>query len=151
MNGPQIQFIGRIVRDPDEVRYTAARGTAVGNLRVAVNTYTHNSEQETTYFDVTLWGRHAENALNRCRQGMEVYVQGTYSYREYTRRDGQAGCSHEVNTRDFHPFFTGSGIDQQEGEEANRERTPEGEKGEEGAPEPFDAGAGAEEQEDPFN
>ena len=70
-----------------------------------MNTYrSADDEVETHYFNVTLWGRNAENLLNRCRKGQEVFVQGQYSFREYTRRDGTKGHSHDVNSREFHHY-----------------------------------------------
>ena len=106
MNGPQITLIGRLTRDPGELRYTANEGTAYTRAGVAVNTFKNRrTEQETTFFNVTLWGSHAENLMNRSRKGNQVYIQGTYSFREYTRADGGRGYSHDVNARDFHQFM----------------------------------------------
>ena len=109
MNGPQITIIGRLTRDPGELRYTANDGVAYTRTGVAVNTYKNRgTEQETTFFNVTLWGGHAENLMNRCRKGDQVYIQGGYSYREYTRAEGGRGYSHDVNARDVH-YFTEPG------------------------------------------
>ena len=105
MNGPQITLIGRLTRDPGELRYTANDGTAYTRTGVAVNTYKNRgTEQETTFFNITLWGSHAENLMNRCRKGDQVYIQGGYSFREYTRAEGGKGYSHDVNARDVHYF-----------------------------------------------
>ena len=109
MNGPQITLIGRLTRDPGELRYTANDGTAYTRTGVAVNTYKNRgTEQETTFFNVTLWGSHAENLMNRCRKGDQVYIQGSYSFREYTRAEGGQGYSHDVSARDVH-YFTEPG------------------------------------------
>ena len=105
MNGPQITLFGRLTRDPGELRYTANDGTAYTRTGVAVNTYKNRgTEQETTFFNITLWGSHAENLMNRCRKGDQVYIQGSYSFREYTRAEGSKGYSHDVNARDVHYF-----------------------------------------------
>ena len=105
MNGPQTTFFGRLTRDPQELRYTANGGVAYITVSVAVNTYHGPDEEpEVHYYDVTLWRRHAENAMNRCRKGQQVYVEGRYSFREYTRRDGEKGHSHQVEARDFQYF-----------------------------------------------
>ena len=70
-----------------------------------MNTYKNRgTEQETTFFNITLWGSHAENLMNRCRKGDQVYIQGGYSFREYTRAEGGKGYSHDVNARDVHYF-----------------------------------------------
>ena len=105
MNGPQVTFFGRLTQDPGELRFTQNAGTPYITAGVAVNTYrSADDEVETHYFNVTLWGRNAENLLNRCRKGQEVFVQGQYSFREYTRRDGTKGHSHDVNSREFHHY-----------------------------------------------
>ena len=127
MNGPQITFFGRLTRDP-VLRYGRNNGTRYLNVGVAVNTY-RGREQEptTTFFDITLWGNQAENCASNCRKGDEVFIQGTYSLREYTRQDGRAGFSHQVDTRDFRRFSQASNMGmepaQQEpaGEFGNRE------------------------------
>ena len=105
MNGPQATFFGRLTQDPGELRFTQNAGTPYITASVAVNTYRGAEEEtETHYFNVTLWGRNAENLLNRCRKGQEVYIQGQYSFREFTRRDGTKGYSHDVNAREFHHY-----------------------------------------------
>ena len=102
MNGAQITFFGRITREPEEIAYTREKGTGYLRLGVAVSTWVRNTqEEETTFYSVTLWGNHAENALSRCHRGDEIYVQGEYRFREYSRRDGTIGHSHDVNARDF--------------------------------------------------
>ena len=71
-------------------------------MRVAVNTYRgRDREPETNYFNVTLWGTQAQNALTRCRKGHRVYVEGLYSQNEYTRRDGTTATGYNVNAKDF--------------------------------------------------
>ena len=123
MNGPQATFFGRLTQDPQELRYTANGGVPYVKVNVAVNTYRGpDEEQEVHYYNVTLWRRHAENAINRCRKGQEVYVQGQYSFREYTRRDGRQGYSHEVNAREFH-------YSHEQARERSQERSREQEAG----------------------
>ena len=60
----KVMLIGNLTRDP-EVRYTP-KGTAVTDIGLAVNRNytTDNGEkrEETTFVDVTLWGRQAEIA-----------------------------------------------------------------------------------------
>ena len=101
MNGPQITFFGNLVQDP-ESRFARNSGKPFTTMRVAVNTYRgKDREPETNYFNVTLWGTQAQNALARCRKGHQVYVEGLYSQSEYTRRDGTAATSYNVNAKDF--------------------------------------------------
>ena len=74
----KVMIIGNLTRDP-ELRYTP-KGTAVTELGIAVNRrYTaENGEkrEETTFVDVTLWGRTAELAGEYLRKGRAVYIEG---------------------------------------------------------------------------
>ena len=72
------QLMGNITRDI-ELRHTPA-GTAVADLGLAVNrTRTgDNGEkiEETTFVDVTLWGRVAEVAHQYAGKGKPIFVEG---------------------------------------------------------------------------
>lgn len=74
----KVMLIGNVTRDP-EIRYTP-KGTALVELGLAVNRrYTaENGEKrdETTFVDVTFWGRTAEIANEYLRKGRSVYVEG---------------------------------------------------------------------------
>ena len=106
MNGPQIQFFGRLTRDP-ELRYTANDGTPFTTLGIAVNTNLGpDRPQETNFFDVTLWRRHAERAANRCTKGTPVFVQGRFNQEEYARRDGSTGYALRVSATSFRIDYT---------------------------------------------
>lgn len=74
----KVMLIGNVTRDP-EIRYTP-KGTAVVELGIAVNRrYTaENGEkrEETTFVDVTFWGRTAEIASEYLRKGRPIYVEG---------------------------------------------------------------------------
>ena len=71
-------LLGNLTRDP-EVRYTP-KETAVTELGMAVNrVYTaENGEkrEETTFVDVTLWGRTAEIAGEYLKKGRPVLIEG---------------------------------------------------------------------------
>ena len=101
MNGAQISFFGRLTKDP-EMRYGRDTGTPFSTVGVA-NNYRPRAgqEPETTFFEVTLWGHHAQYCVGHCHKGDEVFVQGVYIFREYLRRDGRPGYSHQVNVREF--------------------------------------------------
>src|SRR3981189_1322900 len=74
----KVILLGNLTRDP-EVRYTP-KGTAVTELGMAVNrVYTaENGEkrEETTFVDVTLWGREAEVAGEYLAKGRPVLIEG---------------------------------------------------------------------------
>lgn len=77
-NVNKVILIGRITRDI-ELRYTP-KGTAVSEISMATNrSRTDDSGQrieETTFVDVTLWGRQAELAGQYLAKGREVYIEG---------------------------------------------------------------------------
>jgi single-strand DNA-binding protein len=74
----KVILLGNLTRDP-EVRYTP-KGTAVTELGMAVNrVYSgENGEkrEETTFVDVTLWGRTAEIAGEYLKKGRPVFIEG---------------------------------------------------------------------------
>lgn len=109
MNGPQVRFFGNLTRDP-QLRYTKDKlsefspeaGTPYVTARVAVNTYLGpNRNPDVIYYNVTLWGRHADSCNRLCKIGAQVYVEGRYSFREYTREDNTVGYSHDVQAKEF--------------------------------------------------
>lgn len=68
----KVILVGNLTRDP-EVRYTPS-GTAVAEVGLAVNRtwfdrQSNEKREETTFVDVTLWGRQAEVARRIPRQG----------------------------------------------------------------------------------
>lgn len=74
----KVMLIGNCTRDP-EVRYTP-KGTAVTDLGLAINRfYTGDNgekQEETTFVDVTLWGRTAEIAGEYLKKGKPVFIEG---------------------------------------------------------------------------
>jgi single-strand DNA-binding protein len=74
----KVMLIGNCTRDP-EVRYTP-KGTAVTELGLAVNRYFGGDDgekrEETTFVDITLWGRQAEIAAEYLHKGRPVYIEG---------------------------------------------------------------------------
>ena len=74
----KVMLIGNCTRDP-EIRYTP-KGTALVELGLAVNrSYTADNgerREETTFVDVTLWGRQAEVANEYLRKGRPVFIEG---------------------------------------------------------------------------
>lgn len=75
-----IAFHGRLTRDP-ELRTTAS-GKNVTNFSVAIN-----EGQETTFMNVTAWGKLADTVKEYCSKGKEVIVQGRVK-QENWEKDG---------------------------------------------------------------
>ncbi len=74
----KVMLLGNCTRDP-EVKYTP-KGSAVTDLGIAVNRYytTDGGEkrEETTFVDVTMWGRQAEIAGEYLKKGRPVFIEG---------------------------------------------------------------------------
>src|SRR5688572_1060392 len=75
----KVILMGNLTRDP-QVRYTGT-GTAVCEISLAVNRYwfdkqSNQKKEETTFVDVTLWGREAEVAGEYLTKGKPVLIEG---------------------------------------------------------------------------
>ncbi|MFT3989929.1 MAG: single-stranded DNA-binding protein [Luteolibacter sp.] len=74
----KVMLMGNLTRDP-ELRYTP-KGTAVADIALAINRVWTNEQnqkqEETTFVDVTLWGRQAELAQQYLTKGRGVYIEG---------------------------------------------------------------------------
>ena len=74
----RVILVGNLTRDP-ELRYLAS-GMAVTDIGLAVNDRRKNANgewvEETTFVDVTLWGRTAEVASEYLSKGSPVLIEG---------------------------------------------------------------------------
>lgn len=74
----KVMLIGNLTRDP-EVKHTA-KGTVVADLGLAINRVWYNEQnqkqEDTTFVDVTLWGRQAEVAQQYLTKGSPCYIEG---------------------------------------------------------------------------
>ncbi len=74
----RVILVGNLTSDP-ELRYIPS-GTAVTELRMAINdrrkTASGEWVEETTFVDVTLWGRTAEVATEYLNKGSNVLIEG---------------------------------------------------------------------------
>ncbi len=77
-NFNKVMLMGNLTRDP-EIRYTP-KGTAVAEIGLAINRYfsgeNNERREETTFVDVTLWGRTAEIASEYLKKGRPVFIEG---------------------------------------------------------------------------
>ncbi len=94
----QVLLIGRSGRDP-ELRYLED-GTPVTGFSLAVNSYRRDQSgeqiEDTEWFNVSVWGRQAENINQYLTKGRKVFVEGRLSTREYTTAAGENRLSMEV-------------------------------------------------------
>jgi single-strand DNA-binding protein len=74
----RVVLLGNVTRDP-ELRYVPS-GMAVTDLGLAVNDRRKNANgewvEETTFVDITLWGRTAEVACEYLSKGSPVFIEG---------------------------------------------------------------------------
>jgi single-strand DNA-binding protein len=74
----KVMLIGNLTRDP-ELRYTPS-GKAVADISIAINRVWVNDagqkQEDTTFVDVTLWGRQAELAQQYLTKGRGAYIEG---------------------------------------------------------------------------
>lgn len=86
----QITVSGKVGQDP-ELRYTPG-GMAVLTFSVA-DTYGKDEKKKTTWHNVTVFGKLAENTANTISKGSTVIVVGRYEQDEFTKKDGTKGKS----------------------------------------------------------
>ena len=87
----RVILIGNITRDP-ELRYTP-NSLAVTDIGLAVNDRRkgQNGEwmEETTFVDITIWGRTAEVVCEYCTKGSPLMVEGRLKLDSWEGNDGQ--------------------------------------------------------------
>lgn len=98
----KITLIGNLGRDP-EMRYLP-NGRAVTNFSVATNRkWTDNDgqkQEETTWFNVSVWGKQAEACNQYLSVGQMVLVEGRMKTpAPYTSNEGKPRCSLEVEAQ----------------------------------------------------
>src|ERR1044072_842442 len=87
----RVVLLGNLTRDP-EVKYLSS-GTGVTEIGLAVNRTwfdqkTNERKEETTFVDVTLWGRQAEVAGEYLAKGAPVLIEGRLKLDQW-EKDGQ--------------------------------------------------------------
>ena len=106
----KIIVIGNLGRDP-EMRYTP-NGQSVTSFSIATNrkytTAAGEQREETEWFNVSAWGRHAELCNQYLTKGQQVYVEGRLHSRTYETRDGQTRFVNEINLTDVQFLSRGS-------------------------------------------
>lgn len=90
----RVVLVGRLTRDlgtdQREFAYTP-NGQARANISIAVNRSRKQGEQwvdEVNYFDVTIWGKTAENLKPYLTKGKQIAVEG-YLKQDRWEKDGQ--------------------------------------------------------------
>lgn len=81
----RVLLIGNLTKDP-ELRYTP-QGTAVVNLRMAVNrkykSKNQEMKEETCFITVVVWSKQAESCNQYLRKGSPVFIEGILQSRSW--------------------------------------------------------------------
>ena len=106
----RVVIVGNLGRDP-ELRYTAS-GSPVVNFPVAVNRrWTDNeggTQEETTWFRVTCWGRQAETCNQYLEKGRLVLCDGEIRTDQYDDAQGITRYTWELRAQSV-KFLGGPG------------------------------------------
>ena len=86
-------------------------GRAVGNVSVAVSRRwkdkrTQEDKEVTSWFDVVLYGKMAENAQASCPKGTRVIVTGRMDQRSWETQDGSKRTVLEIIADEFAPSLS---------------------------------------------
>lgn len=134
----KITIIGNLGRDP-EMRYLPS-GDPVASFSVATSerwrTRDGQQQERTTWFNVSAFGKLAEQCNQFLHKGSSVYLEGGLSLREYTGNDGTARTSLDVRLRemrmldkrdeggDFGGGFSGQSTPPQAADDSNMDEIP---------------------------
>lgn len=88
-----ITITGKVGQEP-ELRFTQG-GMAVLTFSVA-DTYGRDDKKKTTWHNITVFNKLAENVANTIGKGSTVIIVGRYEQDEYTKKDGTKGKSVKV-------------------------------------------------------
>lgn len=86
----KVILIGNLTRDPD--LRTTQNGTAICDLGLAVNRrwrdQSGRDQEDTTFVDVAVWGRSAENCAQYLQKGVPILVEGRLRLEQWEDRNG---------------------------------------------------------------
>ncbi len=130
-----VVLIGRLTRDA-ELKYTNT-GLAVSKLSIAVNRRKKSGDQwveEANYFDITVWGKTAENLNQYLLKGKEIAVEGELRQDRW-EQDGQTKSKVEIVANNIQLLGGGggsgsgrpSGLNQQASQDSGKRQTGENE------------------------
>jgi single-strand DNA-binding protein len=88
-----ITITGKVGQEP-ELRYTPG-GMAILTFSVA-DTYGKDEKKKTTWHNITVFNKLAENVANTIGKGSTVIVVGRYEQEEFTKKDGTKGKAFKI-------------------------------------------------------
>jgi single-strand DNA-binding protein len=101
----KVMLIGNAGGEP-KLEYTPTTGTARARFGLATNRRwkdkaTGEQKEETTWFNVVAWDRLAETCSQYIHKGDKVYVEGRFTSRKYSDKDGVERTAFEVIMTDM--------------------------------------------------
>lgn len=100
-----VTVIGNLTRDP-ELRFTPS-GVALTKIGVAVNRRWRDREgewqEDTSFFDGTIWGEQAESVAESLQKGTRVIVSGRLEQRSWEDQDGNNRSAVEIRVDEIGP------------------------------------------------
>jgi len=127
MSVNKVQIVGRLGADPEVM--TLEGGTTLARISVGTNkVWTDKDSQkqeETSWHNVTLFGKLGENAGRILQKGSLVYVEGELRYRTVDK-DGEKRRYTDINARDFKILADGRRNDSTQAQpEASQQSAPQ--------------------------
>jgi len=115
-------------------------GTAVTDISLAINRYTgQDSGEETTFIEVTLWGRQAETAGKYLSKGRQAYIEGRLQLDSWEdKQSGQKRTKLKVVGENIQ-FLGGPGGGNSGGQAAPAQSRPQQQAQGGGSPAPMDS------------
>jgi single-strand DNA-binding protein len=103
MNINRIIITGNLVANPT-LRNTDS-GTPVASATIANNEFYNDGDGErqqlTTFVDVTVWGKPAENFSKLAKKGQEIVIEGQLRRNDWESEDGQKHSKHFVRAESW--------------------------------------------------
>ena len=94
----KVLLIGNLGKDP-ELRYTPD-GLAILKFSIATSEYFNdksgNKSEKTTWHNIVMFGKMAQNLANYLNKGKQVFVEGRISNRSYDDKDGNKKYISEI-------------------------------------------------------
>jgi single-strand DNA-binding protein len=135
----RVVLVGRLVRDPNELR-RAASNNAVISFTVAVdNRFTKQEERKADYVPCVAWNKTAEIVSQYAKKGSLVGVEGRLQSRNY-EKDGQKVFVLELVVDNIQFLETKAAAEQRRAAEASAP-APRYESSKQAIPEPEDDGS----------
>lgn len=96
----KVFLVGNLTRDP-ELSTVGANNTSVCRFGIAVNRRLSGGNQETDFYNITVWRALGENCAKFIKKGSKVAICGDIQIRNYEDKEGNKRTSVEVTATDI--------------------------------------------------